>query len=496
MYSQVFKLLILLCFAIIAESCSSSKEIAISEEQANPENIAITPISSSNTEMDWKEEYAYLIGKQAYIYGYPALYYANLRYSMVENPQGLVSMPINTYYHVRTPALPEHQYGGSPNRDTPYSLAFVDLSKEPVVLTSPEISDNRYFAIQMADFYSDVFAYIGKRTTGNKAGKYLVVGPNNSVPDTSGFDGVFECPTNWMWIVSRTYTDGSEEDLQFVHKVQDGHGITPLSQWGKKSQITEEKRDVLDPYPPSDPLGAFKTMNAAMMENPPPARDDALMIQFAQVGLGSKGTLDLDALDESIKKGLQRAIVDGHKFLNKVSIAGGSITGNNSVVNNWFYSPKNWGRCAESGDFLGRASPQAYAGIIEHHIEEAAKLRAFIDEDGMTLDGTKKYVLHFEKDQVPQPIEFWSLTAYDERYNLIANPDRIFSVGSMFPNMKYNEDGSLTIYLQREKPSKDKIYNWLPTPETGSFNLFLREYIPDDSFINHTYVAPFVKRVE
>ena len=499
MKTNLIKLTVVGAFFLLSIfSCSISKDLstAIPVVEKKEKVIASSEVTtSSNTEENWKEEYAYLIGKQAYIYGYPALYYASLRYGMVENPQGLISMPINTYYHIRTPALPEHQNGGSPNRDTPYSIAFVDLSKEPIVFTAPEIPDNRYFAIQLADFYSDVFGYIGKRTTGMKKGNYLITGPNfkGAIPD--GFDGTFACPTNWMFVVSRTYTDASEADLKIVHKIQDEHHLTPLSEWGKQVSNKKENRDVLNPFPPTDPLGAFKTMNAAMMENPPPARDDALMTQFAQVGLGSKGTMDLDALDESIKKGLKRAIVDGHKFLGKVAKAGGSITGNNSVINNWFYSPKNWGKCAESGDFLGRASPQAFSGIVEHYIEEAAKLRTFVDENGDPLDAKNKYVLHFTKAQIPQPKEFWSLTPYDERFNIIANPDRIFSVGSMFPNMKYNEDGSLTIYLQREKPSTDKIYNWLPTPESGTFNLFLREYIPDEAFITHTYIAPPVKKV-
>ena len=478
---------LLLFFALTIFACGQppSKEKAPTTDTSTPQE---------KKPYDWKEEYAYHTGIQAFVYGYPAIYYANLRYGMIENPRGLVSMPINTYFHVRTPALPEHQYGGSPNRDTPYSLAFVNLTEEPYVLTAPKIDDNRYFAIQLVDMYSDVFDYIGNRTLGNPEGKYLVIGPNyrgNLV--SSGFKKIYHCPTNWMWIVSRSYSDNSEADLKIVHQIQDGQKIIPLSKWGTDYTAPDD-RDVLDPAPPNDPLGAFKTLNAVMKENPPPARDETLMRLFAQIGLGPYAEGDIESLDDSIKKGLMRAAKDGVQLLKEVSVAGGSITGQSKYVNNWFYGPKNWGRMYEDYDFLGRASPQAFSGIVEHHIEESSKLRTFKDENGEALHCKNKYTLHFEKEQVPQPKSFWSLTVYNDKFNLVANDANIYKVGSD-KNMKFNEDGSLTLYIQAEPPGEEKINNWLPVPKDGHFNLFLRSYIPENSFLDQTYIAPPVKKI-
>jgi hypothetical protein len=276
---------------------------------------------------------------------------------------------------------------------------------------------------------------------------------------------------------------------------QDGYRITPLSAYGKRGATVAQVHDVLEPAPSSDPLGAFKTMNAAMKENPPPARDDALMKQFALVGLGPLAKGDLDALDAAVKRGLQRAIVDGNALLAKTARSGGSIIGATRVRNHWFYGARNWGRTAADGDFLARAGTQAFSGITEHLIEESVKLRTFVDGDGQPLNGDHRYVIRFEKSEIPEAHSFWSVTLYDERFNLAYNEAGRYSFGDKVPGLRYGTDGSLTIYIQPDKPDGDKADNWLPSPKGKNFNLFLRTYLPGKALLDQSYVAPPVRRI-
>ncbi len=452
--------------------------------------------SLAATGTDWREEYAYMMGKQAYIYGFPALNFANIRYDWVEAHTSSARAQGNVYSHYPKLVDPEYQYGTSMNRDTLYSIAYSYVGDEPLVFTIPANPDGRYYSIEFCEWYTDAFGYMGNRTTHNKAAAYLVHAPGWEGEVPPGIDRVLESPTPWFLAVGRTYTSNTPEDLEVVHKIQQGYKIYPLSEWGKQNpKEAEPILDVLDAFPASDPLGSFKTMNASMKENPPPARDAALMKQFALVGLGPFATQDLDSLDPGTRAGLARAAVDARAYLQQVSEAVGSITNANRVVNGWSYNPSNWGRMAESGDFLGRAATQSLSGGIENLVEEAVKLRTFTDENGAPLDGSRHYVLRFEKDQIPKVDAFWSITLYDNRFNLVNTGTDKYAVRDIDPDLVYGKDGSLTVYLQSEPPAEPGA-NWLPTPAEGGFNLFFRAYLPDQAFIDQTYEPPAVRLVD
>lgn len=163
-------------------------------------------------------------------------------------------------------------------------------------------------------------------------------------------------------------------------------------------------------------------------------------------------------------------------------------------MNNWFYGDRNWGRMAAAGDFLGRASPQCFSGIVEHWIEQSTKLRTFVDADGASLSGENCYTLHLAKDDIPKARAFWSITLYDERFNMIDNPIKRYAIGSLSEGLTYNADGSLDIWMQHGRPSPDREANWLPTPK-GKFNLFLRTYLPAQEVMNQSYAPPPVQRL-
>ncbi len=444
----------------------------------------------------WREDYAYMLGKQAYIYGYPAIKTANIRYDWIEGHSSAFRALGNVYTHYPKLVDPAYQYGTSMNRDTLYSLAMSYVGDEPLVFTIPANPDGRYYSIEFCGWYTDAFGYMGNRTTGNKAAAYLVHAPGWKGDIPAGIDKVLESPTPWFTAVGRTYTSNTPADLTLVHAMQQGYQIYPLSQWGKKNaQQAQAINDVLNVFPKSDPLGAFKTMNAVMLENPPPARDDALMKQFALVGLGPLAEGKLDDLDVHTKRGLMRATGDAHSYLKKVSQAMGSITNANRQVNGWSYNPGNWGRMAQSGDFLGRAATQSFSGGVENLIEEAVKLRTFTDNEGQPLKSDKKYRLTFSKEQVPKVDAFWSITLYDNNFNLVLNDAKKYAIRDIDPNLNFAKDGSLTIYLQQQAPTQADV-NWIPTPKEGEFNLFFRAYLPGQDFIDQSYVPPTISLMD
>lgn len=436
---------------------------------------------------DWREANAYLTGMQAFIYGFPTIYYTKLRFGMVMQPQGAVNAPLNTLFHMQRLSDHNEQYGGSPMRDAVYSPAWLDLRAEPVVIHAPASGD-RYVSIQLAEFYSDIFGYAGPSVNEGKAQTALVAGPDWRGETPAGIDAAFRSPTPCAFLVARVSTPGGD-DLPAALALQQGFELQPLSNWLAKTP-TPEVRDVLVPFPPTESLADFRTMNAAMRENPPPAHDEALMRQFAQVGLGPLAQVALDNLDAATRRGLARALEDGPKLLANVALAGG----NTKVVNNWFYGDRNWGRMAAAGDLLGRASPQCFSGILEHWIEQSTKLRTFVDADGASLTGENRYVLRLAKDELPKARAFWSITLYDERFNMVDNPIKRYAIGSLSEGLIYNADGSLDIWMQHEPPAPDRQSNWLPTPK-GEFNLFLRTYLPAEEVMNQSYAPPFVRRL-
>ncbi len=453
-------------------------------QPANEANAAHTTLSAQS---DWREDFAYLLGMQAYIYGYPAIHFAKARHAMLHAPREGGVARVNQLFH--KPRLSNHndKYGGSPMRDAIYSAGWLDLSREPLVAGTPE-GGGRYVGMQFAEFYSDLIGYIGSGPDGNKAEVCLLVGPDWHGEKPAGVDRVLRSPTPCVMAVARVSTPGGD-DLEAAREIQQRFFVKSLSEW-RDGVAPSDPPDVFKPFAPPDTLADFRTMNAAMRESPPPPSDASLVRQFGQIGLGPFATQELDALDAATRRGLARALVDGPLLLGKLAKAGG----NTKVVNHWAYGDRNWGRMAAAGDFLGRASPQAFAGTLEHWIEQSTKLRTFVDANGQDLSGEHRYLLHFAKDELPKAKAFWSITLYDELFNLAANDIRRYSIGDMSQGLVYGADGSLEIYLQFDPPAAEHFANWLPTPR-GVFNLFLRTYLPDRQVLEQLYEPPAVRRV-
>ena len=457
----------------------------IAGETAAVENRAPAPAPQD----DWRETYGYTVGMQAVIYGFPVVKNMTARYGMIEKPNGQADMPLNTWFHSRRASDATDKIHSSVTPDLLYSAAWFDVRKEPVVLTVPA-SPSLYFSVQFMEMYSDIFAYLGTRATGGKAGKHLLVGPDWNGETPAGVSSVIRSPTTTGLLLLRTAIV-DRKILTASHKVQDGVAIAPLSKWQNGDTSPSIDRDVIDPAPPTAPLPFFASLNRGMTESPPPAKDASFVAMMKSVGVGPGQTSDFSGLDAGTRKGLQRAMVDGLAFLKQVAVAGG----NTKVVNHWAYGNKVWGRTAQTHDLLERAATQSLAGMMEHHIEEVAKLRAFHDGDGQLLDGSSnRYTIHFAPGQLPKAKTFWSLVVYDGQYDLIDNPLGRFSRGSVDRDMVFDKDGGLTLVLQPDAPAKKQMANWLPIPRS-KFNLFLRAYLPGQDLIDQSYTPPPVRKM-
>ena len=449
-----------------------------------------TPVAAPT---DWRENYAYTLGMQAYIFGFPYVYLPSLRWSWVTVPKPPGSItpyaPLNHFYNVRDLATAAYRDGGAPNNDTLYSVAWVDVSKEPLILSHPDMG-KRYFTFELADIDSDNFAYVGTRTTGSEAGSYAIVGPGWKGTLPEGVHALPTSRTNAVLIFGRTLVDG-ESDLPAVRALQDQYTLVPLSLWGRKDAVLPASRDVWKPYDPkADPLAEWKTMNRAMTDDPPEARLSKLVELFGKVGVGPGK--DVDSLDDATKRGLARAAVDGRKLLNEVIRSGDLGT----RVNGWNVPPAAMGRAGLSDDFLLRASLQCLGGIIANDPAEAVYFNTTSDAVGTHLDGARQYVLRFPPGQLPPVKAFWSITMYDPTYNLVANPLNRYAIGDRTRGLKLDPDGGLTIYLQGTTPGADKESNWLPSPTSGPYLIVLRTYLPGAEIVEKKWSPPGVTAAE
>jgi hypothetical protein len=446
-----------------------------------------TPVAAIE---DWREQYAYTLGMQAYIYGFPYLYMSEVRWGQVAvkiDPNlNLPHAAINHFWHSQVMGGPESQAGGSPNNDTLYSIAWLDLLKEPLILSVPDVG-NRYYTIEIASFDSDNFAYVGMRTTGTKAGNYAIVGPSWKGELPTGVQKLTPSRTPSAFILGRTLLRGPD-DLPAIHAVMAQYKLTPFSLWGKPGATAPESYDALKPFDrKTDRLADWKTMNATMAENPPPSRHGLLLNQFAQIGIGPG--LDVDRLDEATKRGLARAAIDGRNLLD-AAIRQGARQKN---VNGWNYPPPDMGRAGDKDDFLLRAALQSMWGIVANDPAEAIYLNTSTDPNGQQLTGANRYVIHFPTGGLPEVKAFWSITLYDARHNLVANPIKRYALGDR-DKLKFNANGSLDIYIQNESPSADKQPNWLPAPN-GEFNLVLRSYLPSAAIQEQRWTPPPVQKL-
>jgi hypothetical protein len=472
--------------------------------------LAVLPDESRG---GWEEEYAYSLGVQAYIWGFPWIYLYQLRWlwtteggKAIAKAKGLQIpwAPLNTFFHAPDLATPENASGGSPNCDTLYSIAWLDVGRQPMVLHVPAIKD-RYYCMQLVCLDSDNFAYVGSYATGTAEGDYLIGGPGWQGRVPAGvLDFLPRSRTPAVLIFGRTgVNNNSQAELDIARSIQKQYRLTPLSDWPHepREHPTHVEAPVGIDY--NDTRGAWITMNRAMTENPPgvlPGINQTQLIDlFATIGVGPNQSIEKRSPATIL--GLQRAAKDGIALLKKMAI------GRGNEVNNWLYPPRDLGQAGQNSDFITRAAVQALAGIADHYPDEAVYINTAQDSDGNQLTGDAEYLLTFDpKDPLGgfPPFDekyhgFWSVTMYQQSdYNLVQG-SKSYSINSYDPKYSLRqEDGSLTIRMQRDEPKPEKGVYWLqtPPPSVGAFYLILRVYVPGPE-VSYTqnWIPPTIKRV-
>lgn len=434
------------------------------------------------------------IGVEAYIYGYPLVTMEMTRRIMtnVEKPEA-TRAPMGNLLRARTYPNSSYRDVTAPNADTLYTTAWLDVGKEPWVLTLPD-AQGRYYLMPMLDGWTDVFQVPGKRTSGTGPQKYAITGPGWKGTLPAGLIE-YKSPTAMVWLLGRIYCTGTPEDYAAVHKMQDEVSIVPLSAYGKPytppagkvDPSIDMKTPVRDQVNALDASAYFNLLATLMKENPPAAADAPILARMARLGVVPGKAFDPSKLDPAAAKALKDVPKLGfEKIMAHLKTAG-------TFENGWMFTTKTG---IYGTDYLQRALITAI-GLGANRPQDAVYPTSEADAEGQPYDGSKKYVMHFAKGQTPPADAFWSLTMYDDTYFFVDNPLNRYTLSSRF-NFKYNADGSLDLYMQNENPGPEKEPNWLPSPK-GRFILMLRLYWPKErspSIINGTWKIPPVKKVD
>lgn len=414
------------------------------------------------------------IAEEGFIYGLPiVMNYAVMYAYAVDRDSGQFKAPFNQIKNEARVYTYKDTAIITPNSDTPYSVAWLDLRAEPIVLSVPAVEKSRYYAVMLCDGNTFNYGYIGSRATGNAAGDYIVVGPDWKGETPAGIKQVFHSSTQFSLAAYRTQLFNAD-DMPNVVKVQAGYKVQPLSAY------------LHQPAPPAAPAidfpkindkmvktGFFEYLDFALQFAPPGPEEEAIRTKLARIGVGAGKTFDFKDLSLKHKVEVGLGMKNGEAKTEHYLAAG------QKNINGWKVGSLFGDRAFYDGDWLKRAAA-AKGGIYGNNAIEATYPMTKTLADGHVLDGSKhNYTLTFSAGDFPPVNAFWSITMYDGKTQLlIENPINRYLINSpMLPSMKMNADGSLTLYIQNKSPGADKEPNWLPAPD-GPIYLVMRLYWP------------------
>jgi hypothetical protein len=452
---------VLLGLLVLGVGCSTKNDTISQAEKTDKDRPSIAETKA--------------IAEDGFIYGLPIMMnYAVMYAYVVDRNSGQFKAPFNQIHNEARVFTYQDTAIVSANSDTPYSIVWLDLRAEPMVLSVPAVPKNRYFSVMLCDGNTYNYGYIGSRATGNEAGNYMVVGPDWDGETPSGIKKVFRSGTQFSMAAYRTQLF-NPADMPNVVKIQAGYKAEPLSAFLHK------------PAPPAAPAidfpkidkemvktGFFDYLDFALQFSPATPDEKDIRAKLARIGIGPGKTFNFKDLDAEHKAEVLLGMKDGGE---KITAA---VAGMGKNINGWQVGGLAGGdRAYFNGDWLKRAAV-AKAGIYANDTAEAAYPMAADDSTGQPLDASKhNYTLTFTKGQLPPVNAFWSVTMYDGKTQLlIENPINRYLINSpMLPQMKKNADGSLTIYIQNKTPGKANEPNWLPAPD-APFYVLLRLYWP------------------
>jgi hypothetical protein len=404
-------------------------------------------------------------------YGMPAFEMARLAYDFSYDPGNSRRVPVNSFAHRRILSDHRHRLVTTPNHDTLYSSAVIDLSLGPVTLQVPAFGP-RYHSLAFMDSYTNNFAYVGTRATGGEGGSYVIAGPGRHIEAPAGAR-ILRAPGNHISILARILVEGASDYAQ-VHRLQDRLAL---------SGPAPVRSDLVRPLT-GDGENFAAVVNRVLHDDPPPDADAPLLKELAAAGLGGGVT----ALTSEQRQWWRR---DFTRVRSELIAASKEI---GSTIFGWQYSQSSVGNFGT--DYRTRAVI-AIQGMAANIPAESVYALALTDADGRTLDRRHRYRLRLLPGAPPAD-GFWSLSIYEVMADggtyFADNALHRYAVGSLSPDLHRNEDGSLDVLIQKESP-RDFTANWLPAPE-GKCALMMRAYLPRPDMLDGRFRYPGIERLD
>jgi hypothetical protein len=438
------------------------------------------------------------LASRAAVYLFPVYEMYRTRWNATTNDRNPVRQKLNRFLHARALATFKSRAVTTPNADTLYSSAWLDLSVEPMFLTVPEMGE-RYYSFALMDMFTDNFAYVSRRLDGGRPGPRMIVGPSWK-GDVDREVTLVRCPTNGVWLLGRILIDGPA-DLETVRRLQAKTLLeTPDMRNERRILETQElmrQRTIAPPEPAADwppinrddPFDLFEVGMRVLGESPLRERDKNVLEELAPLPLRPGRKFDARAFNATEREAIKQGIAEAEHEIRSAGRRYGT------VLNGWSYPARNLGNFGD--DYLYRAVV-ALGGLAALEIAEATYLTCSSDADGKPLVGSGRYVLRFEPGQMPPANAFWSLSMYEVtpegRAFFTENRLGRYAIGDRTQGLAHGADGSLEIAIQHDQPEEKRRANWLPAP-AGPMRLVLRAYEPAPSLLNGTWRVPAVKRV-
>ncbi|MCJ7546466.1 MAG: DUF1254 domain-containing protein [Deltaproteobacteria bacterium] len=463
---SLFLLLNIICLQGCRDKGSSSEDIIVSKP-------AVTLAHTDSRVIE------------AYIYAYPLVLM-----DITKNRHTVGGALVNRFLHLRN--FPDHSSNSviRPSNDLLYSNAWLDLSSEPIIMHLPDFG-SRYYLMPLMDAWSNVFASVGTRTTGNRAGDFAIVGPHWQGELPPGVT-VIRSPTNIVWLLGRLYCKRTQDDLAAVHTLQDQMTLRSLGSSAifpahTPGPVISHIMSFIQRTPAAqvakmDAESFFKSFARLLKDNPPPPADAAVIKKLAEIGIVSGKDFDINNLDPAVRNKLEASVSAGQSKIK-------SFTGDSYLANGWSLNVK-WG---SYGVHYLRRAYVALNLLGANLAEDAIYPNTSVDNKGVSLTGANRYVVRFPMGKTPPANAFWSLTLYNDLGYFVDNSLHRYAIHSA-DNLTYNTDGSLDIYIQANSPGIDKEHNWLPAPQE-SFNLTMRIYWPKPAALKGTWRPPVVKKI-
>jgi len=419
---------------------------------------------------------------ESYVYGYPLVLM-----DVTQRAFTATRAAPNALFNV--PVFPDSDFREvvRPNVDTLYSIAWLDLADGPRVFEVP--ATDRYYVMQFLDGWTNVFASIGPRTTGQGPGVFVIAGPgwDGVVPDGAT---LLRSPTRIAWLLGRIQTNGVA-DYGFVHDLQSRLRLRSLEDFlaGRAPTPTAWQRAATAPEPP---LFQMRSMNAEtyfgnlarlLVDNPPAASDGPALEKLASLGV--RPGRPVDDWGRLERKAIALGMRIAERRMERAAESPRELHAG------WSVPPTNIGAY---GTDHGLRAVVAMVGLGANLPADAVYPNAQRDADGEPLSGERRYVLHFPAGGLPPVRAFWSVTAYDGDGFLIANPIGRYALGHRDP-LTFNADGPLDLYMQAEPPEPGRRNSWLPVAGKAAFRITARLYWPQDAILSGDWRMPGIQRI-